>query len=129
MPDTKSSIRITDIHTVGVPVTDQDRTLDFFVDPLGFEKRVDVPMPGLPVRWIEVAPPASAVTIALISHVELPTGVETGVRFVTSDADADHAELLAQGVEADEVLRWPGVPAMFSFRDPDGNGYELVEEE
>jgi catechol 2,3-dioxygenase-like lactoylglutathione lyase family enzyme len=122
-------MRITDIRAVGVPVTDQDRTLDFFVDTLGFEKRVDVPIPGRPVRWIEVAPPASAVTIALIGHVELPTGVETGIRFVTSDADADHADLLARGVEADEILRWPGVPAMFAFRDPDGNGYELVEGE
>jgi len=25
------------------------------------------------------------------------------------------------------VLRWPGVPPMFAFRDPDGNGMEIVE--
>ena len=25
-----------------------------------------------------------------------------------------------------EVLRWPGVPQMFSFRDPDGNTLYLV---
>jgi hypothetical protein len=28
----------------------------------------------------------------------------------------------------DEVLRWPGVPAMFALRDPDGNGLEIVEQ-
>jgi lactoylglutathione lyase len=127
MVNIASPIRITKIHTVGVPVTDQDKTLDFFVRILGFENRVDVPMPGMSARWIEVAPPASTVTVALVAHVKLPIGVETGIRFVTADAEADHADLVAQGVEVDEILRWPGVPAMFAFRDPDGNGYELIE--
>jgi lactoylglutathione lyase len=86
-------------------------------------------MPGMPVRWIEVAPPASTVTVALVAHVNLPIGVETGIRFVTADAEADHAHLVDQGVDVDELLRWPGVPAMFAFRDPDGNGYELIEGE
>jgi len=129
MAKTATTNRITSIRTVGVPVSDQGATLDFFVNTLGFETRVDVPMSGMPARWIEVAPPGSPVTIALIAHVNLPTGIETGIRFVTNDADADHADWVAQGVEADEVLRWPGVPAMFAFRDPDGNGYELVEGE
>jgi hypothetical protein len=26
----------------------------------------------------------------------------------------------------DELLRWPGVPPMFAFRDQDGNGLEIV---
>jgi lactoylglutathione lyase len=26
------------------------------------------------------------------------------------------------------VLRWPGVPPMFAFRDQDGNGMEIVEQ-
>jgi len=34
----------------------------------------------------------------------------------------------ARGVSADDVLRWPGVPPMFAFRDPDGNGLELIEQ-
>jgi len=128
MSTTNSTVRINNMHAVGVPVTDQDRSLEFFVDTLGFETRMDVPMPGRNVRWIEVAPPASSVSIALVAHVPLPVGVETGIRFTTPDPEADHAELSARGVDVDEILRWPGVPAMFSFRDPDGNGYELVGE-
>ena len=127
MSTTNTTVRINNIRAVGVPVTDQDRSLEFFVDTLGFEKRIDVPMPGVTVRWIEVAPPASPVTIALVAHVKLPVGIETGIRFVTPDADADHADLLARGVDVDDIVRWPGVPAMFAFRDPDGNGFELVE--
>ena len=55
-------------------------------------------------------------------------GVETGIRLTTPDADAAHAALLAHGVDASDVLRWPGVPPMFSFRDLDGNGLELVQQ-
>jgi catechol 2,3-dioxygenase-like lactoylglutathione lyase family enzyme len=129
VPTTNTPVQIDNIRAVGVPVTDQDRSLDFFVNTLGFEKRIDVLMPGLTVRWIEVAPHASPVTIALVADVTLPVGIETGIRFVTRDADADHAGLLARGVDIDDVIRWPGVPAMFAFRDPDGNGFELIEGE
>ena len=31
------------VMTIGVPVFDQDRALEFFVDRLGFEKRRDMP--------------------------------------------------------------------------------------
>ncbi len=122
----KSRTRITDVHTVGVPVTDQDRALEFYVGRLGFETRMDVPRPD-GGRWIEVAPPGATTTIALVVATDgNPAGVETGIRLATSDADADHADLRANGVEADDLLRWPGVPPMFAFRDQDGNGLEIV---
>ena len=128
MSKTETKIRITDVRTVGVPVTQQDRALEFYVDRLGFEKRLDVPM-GQGTRWIEVAPPGARTSIALIpAHDGVPAGVETGVRFTTEDADADHAELRSRGVEVDEILRWDGVPPMFAFRDQDGNGLEIVEQ-
>jgi lactoylglutathione lyase len=117
---------ISGLHTVGIPVTDQDGALAFY-RALGFETRLDVPM-GEGARWIEVAPPGSAVTLALEpAHPERPAGVETGVRFTTTDADATNAALRAGGVDADDVLRWPGVPPMFAFRDQDGNGFEIIE--
>jgi len=127
MADTRTTNGITDIRTVGIPVVDQERALAFYVDTLGFDKRLDVPM-GEGTRWIEVGPPAAAITIALIrAHDGVPAGVETGIRFTTSNADASRADLIAHGVDADEVLRWPGVPPMFAFRDQDGNGLEIVE--
>jgi lactoylglutathione lyase len=119
--------RITQLRAVGVPVTDQARALDFYAGTLGLEKRLDVPI-GEGRRWIEVAPAGAATTIALVAEkANQPTGHDTGIRLLTADADAKHADLLARGVDADEVLRWPGVPAMFAFRDPDGNTLEIVE--
>lgn len=49
-----------------------------------------------------------------------------GIRFTTDDIDATHGALLGAGVDADEILRWPGVPAMFAFRDPDGNVFSVT---
>lgn len=118
---------ISDIRTVGVPVTDQERALAFYVGTLGFETRLDVTF-GDNGRWIEVAPAGATTTIALVvAHEGVPAGVETGIRLTTADAAAQHADLAANGVDVDDVLRWPGVPAMFAFRDPDGNGLEIVE--
>jgi predicted enzyme related to lactoylglutathione lyase len=128
MTDTPTVTRISDVRTVGVPVTDQQRALEFYGGVLGFETRMDSPFPG--GRWIEVAAPGATTTIALAAaQGGVAAGVDTGIRFTTADAAADHAVLGAAGVDVDaEVLRFPGVPPMFSFRDPDGNTLYVVEQ-
>jgi len=114
---------ITKVETVGLPVTDQDRALEFYLGKLGFEKRRDVPF-GPGGRWIEVAPPGAVTTIALV-----PAGMPVGVRLTSGDAGSDHASLRAQGVDADpEIMRMGGAaPPMFSFRDPDGNSLLIIQ--
>ena len=101
--------RITHVHTVGVPVTEQERALEFYVGKLGFQKRMDASF-GPGQRWIEVAPPGAMTTIALVPTREgVPAGVETGIRLLTDDAEADHANLRARGVDADpEIMRFGG---------------------
>jgi len=126
MTDRERSTYITEVGTVIVPVADQDKALEFYVDTLGFEKRLDAPF-GQGGRWIEVAPPGAVTTIALVPRQE---GDSSGVvSFTTTNADADHATLRARGVDADaEVLRMGEfVPPMFTFRDPDGNRFRIVE--
>jgi lactoylglutathione lyase len=126
---TSAAGQISGVRTVGVPVSDQDRAVEFYVGTLGLDKRLDVPMPG-GGRWIEVGPlGAGGTTLALVAaHEGVPAGVETGIRLSSLDAGAAHARLSAGGVDVDDVLHWPGVPAMFSFRDQDGNGLELIEQ-
>jgi catechol 2,3-dioxygenase-like lactoylglutathione lyase family enzyme len=126
MSKTEPSTYITQVHTIGIPIADQDRALAFYVEKLGFEKRMDVPY-GKGERWVEVAPPGAATTIALVRAREGdPIGIDTQVRFSTRDAGADHAALRARGVDADaEIMRYP-VP-MFVFRDADGNRLRIVE--
>jgi catechol 2,3-dioxygenase-like lactoylglutathione lyase family enzyme len=47
-----------------VPVSDQDRALDFYLRALGMEQRTDAPAPGSG-RWIEVAPAGATTVLAL----------------------------------------------------------------
>jgi catechol 2,3-dioxygenase-like lactoylglutathione lyase family enzyme len=131
MSDTDTRTHISQVGTVMIPVSDQDRALEFYVDKLGFEKRTDTPF-GDGERWLEVAPPGAATTIALITPREgEPTGIMTRVALSTEDIDADHSDLLARGVDADaEVMRMGSpVPPMFFFRDQDGNQLFIVGED
>lgn len=120
---------ITGLINVAVPVGDQERALTFYTQTLGFEMRRDLPFGS--GRWIEVAPPGSPTTIALAPASDhQPAGLDTGIRLATRDAEADHNALQAAGIDTDdEVTRAGGhIPAMFTFRDPDGNRLVLVEQ-
>ena len=118
---------ITQVRTVAVPTTDQERSLAFYTDVLGFEKTLDAPF-GPGQRWIEVTPPGGGTTIALPPLGDAHPGIDTGIRLETGDAQADHEALKAAGANVDaDVLRYPGVPPMFTFRDPDGNTLYVVE--
>ena len=146
MTDTAHATRISQVGTVFVPVADQDRALEFYLDKLGFEKRGDFPY-GEGGRWVEVAPPDSAISIALVPPTEGGSagGDETHCAIATADIDADHATLRARGVEADAEVARDGrarhllfdadrdmrdatVPRMFFFRDIDGNRFLMVEQ-
>jgi catechol 2,3-dioxygenase-like lactoylglutathione lyase family enzyme len=129
MTSTETGTGISQVATVIVPVSDQDRAIEFYTGKLGFEKRADVPM-GEAMRWVEVAPAGAATTIAIVPPREgEPTGVQTRVAYETDDIDADHATLKAQGVDVDDqVSRMGGpVPPMFWFRDQDANSFMIVQ--
>ena len=119
---------ITDIRTIGVNVSDQDQALSFFTHTLGFETRLDASISPT-TRWVEVAPPGAGTSIALnASEGAQDVGTDTGIRFTVPDAQAAHAALEERGVAVGELLRWPDVPPMFAFDDPDGNRFYIVEE-
>ncbi len=123
------STNIVDVGAVAVPVADQDRAVRFYADVLGFEVRLDVPTAD-GGRWVQVAAAGGAVPLALVAVAGAAgpcSGVDTGITLATSDAAADHAVLTAKGVDADELLCWPGVPPMFAFRDADGNQLKVMQ--
>jgi catechol 2,3-dioxygenase-like lactoylglutathione lyase family enzyme len=125
--DDAPEIEITEVTTVGIPVADQDRAVAFYCDTLRFETRLDVPIDGT-ARWIVMGPPGSTTTVALVAASERqPAGVDTGIRLTVCDAEAGLAALQARGAFTGQLQRWPGVPPMFEFRDPDGNLLYAVE--
>jgi catechol 2,3-dioxygenase-like lactoylglutathione lyase family enzyme len=125
-----SRTRANKVATVIIPVADQDQAVDFYVNKLGFEKRVDVPF-GPGHRWIEVGLGDEVTTIALAPHPE--EGAvgkrETGISLQTDDIDAYHAQLKQAGVDVDVEVRRLGepVPPMFWLRDPEGNTLMVVQ--
>jgi catechol 2,3-dioxygenase-like lactoylglutathione lyase family enzyme len=108
-------LSITQVGRVIVPVSDQERALDFYTGVFGFEKRMDVPF-GDGNRWIEVAPKGQQTAIALSRPpAGSPIGVQTGVSLTTEDADGDHAALQAAGGDVDaggQRLGGPGAPVL-----------------
>jgi lactoylglutathione lyase len=123
-----SPTTIADVRTIGINVADQDAAIDFYVDRLGFEKRLDAPISDT-MRWVEVAPPGAATSLALNAGEDPSSlGVDTGIRFTVPDAESERAAMRDRGVTVGELLRWEGVPQMYSFDDPDGNRFYIVEE-
>jgi lactoylglutathione lyase len=121
-------ITITDVRTIGVSVTNQDDAIAFYVATLGFEKRLDAPISPT-MRWIEVAPPGATTSIALnADEGAADVAADTGIRFTVPDAEAEHAAMRERGVNVGDVLRWEGLPPMYTFDDPDGNRFYVVEE-
>jgi catechol 2,3-dioxygenase-like lactoylglutathione lyase family enzyme len=121
-----AGVRISEAAILNITqlVSDQERSLAFYRDVLGFEVRRDVTV-GAGSRWIEVAPPGSSVTIALVAEGSgVPLGVSVGVPHI----DLTHESMQREQVDVDDaVIRTTSAPPMFSVRDPDGNTVIIIE--
>ncbi|GAA4925471.1 catechol 2,3-dioxygenase-like lactoylglutathione lyase family enzyme [Actinomycetospora succinea] len=118
---------VTNIGVAMFTVADQDAAIAFYTDTLGWELRGDTRFgEDQADRWVEVAPPGSAARLAL----NPPMGNEPGgggIGVETPDVRAEHARLLAAGVDVDDVMDAPGAPTLFMMRDPDGNHLAVVQ--
>ena len=128
-------MHITQLATVIVPVSDQDRAIEFYVDTLGFEKRLDFRYDS-GERWVEVVPPGAGTSVTLAAGEAV--GIETRVILLTPDVAAHRDELQTRGIEVGDILRegevvyWGGAPLagnppMYLLRDPDGNSLLIVQ--
>jgi lactoylglutathione lyase len=130
----KEEAMLTNIGTITVQVTDQDKALEFYTQKLGFDKRSDEPM-GPNQRWIEVAPPGAQTRILLYKatseapgapsygEAQASIGKPTGMVLEVDDIEATFAQLKANGVSIEQEPQkqpwgWWGV-----FADQDGNTY------
>ena len=129
------------IDTIGgkvVMVSNQASALDFYVNKLGLQKKVD--MSFGPMRWLEVAPVNSETTISLMepSPKIMPPevaeaskrsiGTPTGLWFYTNDIRGTYAELKARGVNISQPQKQDWGGTMSVIKDLDGNEYQLISE-
>src|SRR5580700_4170175 len=90
------------VHTVSVYVRDQEKSLRFFVDQLGFEVAFDAQLQSGD-RWVAVAPPHGGALLALIAPKPKSSqykliGRNTGILLVTDNVLAKYAEWRKRGV-------------------------------
>jgi serine phosphatase RsbU (regulator of sigma subunit)/catechol 2,3-dioxygenase-like lactoylglutathione lyase family enzyme len=142
------------IHCVNIFVRDQDRSLRFYLDQLGFHLAFDARLQSGD-RWVAVSPPDGSAVLALIApkaHSEQYKliGRSTQVVFVTEDFPAKFHEWSKRGVRFQQTPRlrrikyehpadaessssmllgketpvWGGMFAR--FRDIDGNTFSLA---
>jgi serine phosphatase RsbU (regulator of sigma subunit)/catechol 2,3-dioxygenase-like lactoylglutathione lyase family enzyme len=142
------------LHAVNIYVRNQDRSLKFYLEQLGFHLAFDTRLQS-GERWVAVAPPDGTALLSLV--VPKPTSAEykligraTQVVFITEDVTSTFQRWSRRGVrfqqtprlkrikfdgkgqpsEASEMLLgtqtpiWGGVFAR--FRDVDGNSFSLV---
>jgi len=110
-----------------IPVTDQDRALQFYTEALGFEVYSDQPFSD-DQRWIELGIPGSDTRIVLFTPEEHKPmiGHFSNLTFCSDNVDRTYEELKAKGVEfvgPPEKQQW-GTFAL--FKDPDGTTFCLA---
>ncbi len=126
----QTATHITQLGRVIIPVSDQDKALEFYTGTLGFEVRADIPF-GEGDRWLEVGPAGGGAAIAIMPPRPGadPGNDQTCVALTTTDVEADYQALKEKGLDVDEPMGGEDpVPRMFFLRDPDGNNLLLVEE-
>jgi catechol 2,3-dioxygenase-like lactoylglutathione lyase family enzyme len=110
-----------DVKVISVPVSDQERAKDFYVEKLGFElARDDDSVPG--IRWVHVTPRGGSVSLTLVTWFErMPAGSLQGLVLGSENLEKDCHELEANGVEFDRPLQEQSWGTEAVIRDPDGN--------
>jgi catechol 2,3-dioxygenase-like lactoylglutathione lyase family enzyme len=122
-------VALTNLEVVSVPVSDQDRAKQFYVDQLGFTVQIDSRF-GESMRWVMLRPPGSGTAITLVTWFEtMPAGSLKGSVLGCDDLEKTLAELTARGVSftEDEVQEAPW-GRWKTFEDPDGNGWVLQQD-
>jgi serine phosphatase RsbU (regulator of sigma subunit)/predicted enzyme related to lactoylglutathione lyase len=119
------------LNTITVFVRDQDRSLKFYLDQLGFNLAFDTRLASGD-RWLTVSPPDGTASLALTapqpgSEEYKLIGRPTQIVFLTDDVSAKAEEWSKRGV------RFHGSPQVqssgalcCSFEDVDGNSFTLL---
>ncbi|MDQ8046580.1 MAG: VOC family protein [Solirubrobacteraceae bacterium] len=132
------------VATVQVWVHDQDESLAWYTEKLGFEVKTDVTVEEMGnFRWLTVGPvDAAGPNIVLMAIPGPPVfeaetveqitslmakGASGGIFFETDDIAADYERLSAVGVEFTQELTETPYGTDTGFRDPSGNHFRLTQ--
>ncbi len=120
-------------------IDDYDRAIDWFQRALNFDLIEDSPSltdDGRPKRWVVVAPKGGGCAILLAqadgaaqqARIGDQTGGRVGFFLHSDDYHADHARMLAAGVQFEEAPRETEYGKVAKFRDLWGNRWDLWQQ-
>ncbi len=121
-----STRMIKSVKFVSIPVSDQNRALEFYTHKAGFQIMTDQPF-GDGRRWIELRIPGAETGVVLFT----PPGQEgrigsfTGISFATDNVQKTFDELSERGVEFVQPPKKESWGTSAIFKDPDGNAFVL----
>lgn len=119
------------LQFVQVFVHDQERSLRFFIDKLGFRLITDVRFAS-GNRWIHISPPDGTASLALMlaapnDPLSRQPGQSCPVTFFTEDFDRKYKEMCDRGVKIAIPPQTPAWGGTFCrFEDPDGNPFDMA---
>jgi catechol 2,3-dioxygenase-like lactoylglutathione lyase family enzyme len=126
------------LEVVTVPVSDVDRAKAFY-ESLGWKLDIDIE-PGEGVRIVQFTPPGSGCSISFGKGITpAEPGSFQGSELAVYDIDAAREDLIGRGIEVSELYHLDGGPVpgpdperqsyrtFASFKDPDGNTWQLQE--
>jgi catechol 2,3-dioxygenase-like lactoylglutathione lyase family enzyme len=114
------------VQFVSIPVRDQEQTLTFYTEKLGFEVLTDQPFDAKQ-RWIELRIRGAETKVVLFTPPghEDRVGTFSNVTFMTDDLDRTHRELTTRGVVFTAPPTKQPWGQFAKFRDIDGNEFVL----
>jgi len=114
-----------------VYVRDHDRSLEFYVNQLGFSVLADIAA-TYDGRWVALAPPDGQAIIALVAPKPGTDkyrfiGRDTQIGFISENINATYELWQRNGVRFHQPPQQTIFGATFAhFKDIDGNGFELI---
>ena len=117
---------ITNIKFVSIPVSDQERALDFYTSKLGFSVHTDQPFDENQ-RWIELRIGQSQTRMVLFTQPgqEDRIGSAFNGAIGCDNVEATHRQLSERGVEFTTPPTKQEWGTFAVFKDPDGNEFVL----
>jgi catechol 2,3-dioxygenase-like lactoylglutathione lyase family enzyme len=112
------------LEMINVPVSDVDRSIDFYVNKVGFNLDHDH-TPTDEIRFVQLTPQGSPASISIGTGLpNTEPGSVKGLQLVVDDIEAARTELTGRGVQVSEIDDLPWGKFAY-FADPDGNGWVL----
>jgi catechol 2,3-dioxygenase-like lactoylglutathione lyase family enzyme len=115
---------LTNLEVISVPVSDQERAKQFYVDKLGFRLQFDGEF-GQGMRWVMLRPPGASTSVTLVTWFDtMPAGSLKGSVLTCDDLDSTLAELAGRGVTfSDAEIQEAPWGRWKTLEDPDGNSW------